>query len=235
MAQEIENLEEQLLNSPAARARFLADTLELLERNGVDTSTPEFQQQMGGALDVSEGTRFVGGLAASTVVIAIASAGQRAAMGSKIGNAASTVVIAIASAGQRAAMGSKIGNAASTVVIAIASAGQRGALGSRIGNAASTVVIAIASAGQRGALGTRIGNAASTVVIAIASAGQRGALGRAAGGFETAQESITITIPAAVTIADVAQALQQLAGTLLSESEALEDELLRARDALGNG
>ena len=72
-----EALEQRLLQSPTARARFLADTLELLEKNGVDVNSPDFQQQIQPSLDLTEGSRFLGGLAASTVVVAIATAGQR--------------------------------------------------------------------------------------------------------------------------------------------------------------
>ena len=35
----LEDLETTLLSNPAARARFLADTLELFEKNGVDVNT----------------------------------------------------------------------------------------------------------------------------------------------------------------------------------------------------
>jgi len=253
-----EALEQRLLQSPTARARFLADTLELLEKNGVDVNSPDFQQQIQPSLDLTEGSRFLGGLAASTVVVAIATAGQRGSIGSQAGNAASTVVIVAASAGQRGSLGTDLGRAASTVVIVAASAGQRGSLGTDLGRAASTVVIVAASAGQRGSLGTDLGRAASTVVIVAASAGQRGSLGtdlgraastvvvalatagqRGLGGMVGRQESagqgaaFTVTVPAAATIADVARGLRALADLLVNESEALDQQIQQL--AAGSG
>ena len=133
-----EALEQRLLQSPTARARFLADTLELLEKNGVDVNSPDFQQQIQPSLDLTEGSRFLGGLAASTVVVAIATAGQRGSIASQAGNAASTVVVVAASAGQRGSIGTDLGRAASTVVVAIATAGQRG-LGGMAGRQESAV------------------------------------------------------------------------------------------------
>lgn len=208
----VEEIERQIVSSPASRARLLADTLEILEKQGVDAGSEGFRGLV--AADISNEEAFRGALAASTVVIVIGSAGQRGAgtLG-RLGNVASTVVIAIASAGQRGA-GSfgGLGTAASTVVIAIASAGQRGAgrFGG-LGTAASTVVIAIASAGQRGAgrFGG-LGTAASTVVIAIASAGQRGA-GMTGRVESTAGGSATANLPSIDNLVDVSGALRQLA------------------------
>ncbi|WP_145143905.1 hypothetical protein [Roseomonas gilardii] len=221
-----EALEQRLLQSPTARARFLADTLELLEKNGVDVNSPDFQQQIQPSLDLTEGSRFLGGLAASTVVVAIATAGQRGSIASQAGNAASTVVVVAASAGQRGGIGTDLGRAASTVVIVAASAGQRGGIGSDLGRAASTVVIVAASAGQRGGIGSDLGRAASTVVVAIATAGQRG-LGGMAGRQEAAVQGagFTVTVPAAATIADVARGLRALADLLVNESEALDQQI----------
>jgi len=229
-----EALEQRLLQSPTARARFLADTLELLEKNGVDVNSPDFQQQIQPSLDLTEGSRFLGGLAASTVVVAIATAGQRGSIGSQAGNAASTVVIVAASAGQRGSLGTDLGRAASTVVIVAASAGQRGSLGTDLGRAASTVVIVAASAGQRGSLGTDLGRAASTVVVALATAGQRG-LGGMVGRQESAGQgaAFTVTVPAAATIADVARGLRALADLLVNESEALDQQIQQL--AAGSG
>jgi hypothetical protein len=209
MSDELTQLEDRLLSNPAARARFLADTLDLLQRNGVDVNSPDVQEQMKTAMDLTEGSRFLGGLAASSVVIVAASAGQRGAsgVGSNIGRAASSVVIAVASAGQRGAsgVGSNIGRAASSVVIVAATAGQRGMGGGGlgdIGRAASSVVIVAATAGQRGGLaGQGIGNAASSVVVAIASAGQRGATpatgGLAGQGIGNVASSVVIAIATA--------------------------------------
>jgi hypothetical protein len=205
-----EALEQRLLQSPTARARFLADTLELLEKNGVDVNSPDFQQQIQPSLDLTEGSRFLGGLAASTVVVAIATAGQRGSIGSQAGNAASTVVIVAASAGQRGSLGTDLGRAASTVVIVAASAGQRGSLGTDLGRAASTVVVALATAGQRG-LGGMVGRQES--------AGQGAAF--------------TVTVPAAATIADVARGLRALADLLVNESEALDQQIQQL--AAGSG
>jgi hypothetical protein len=208
MSDELSQLEERLLSNPAARARFLADTLDLLQRNGVDVNSPDVQEQMKTAMDLTEGSRFLGGLAASSVVIVAASAGQRGAsgVGSSIGRAASSVVIAVASAGQRGAsgVGGNIGRAASSVVIVAATAGQRGMGGGLgdIGRAASSVVIVAATAGQRGGLaGQGIGNAASSVVVAIATAGQRGATpatgGLAGQGIGNVASSVVIAIATA--------------------------------------
>lgn len=205
-----EALEQRLLQSPTARARFLADTLELLEKNGVDVNSPDFQQQIQPSLDLTEGSRFLGGLAASTVVVAIATAGQRGSIASQAGNAASTVVVVAASAGQRGSLGTDLGRAASTVVIVAASAGQRGGIGTDLGRTASTVVVAIATAGQRG-LGGMAGRQESTV---------QGA------GF-------TVTVPAAATIADVARGLRALADLLVNESEALDQQIQQL--AAGSG
>ena len=183
----VEEIERQIVSSPASRARLLADTLEILEKQGVDAGSEGFRGLV--AADISNEEAFRGALAASTVVIVIGSGGQRGAgtLG-RLGNVASTVVIAIASAGQRGA-GSfgGLGTAASTVVIAIASAGQRGA-------------------GSIGGLGT----AASTVVIAIASAGQRGA-GMTGRVESTAGGSATANLPSIDNLVDVSGALRQLA------------------------
>ncbi|UPG71167.1 hypothetical protein MVG78_11180 [Roseomonas gilardii subsp. gilardii] len=235
-----EALEQRLLQSPTARARFLADTLELLEKNGVDVNSPDFQQQIQPSLDLTEGSRFLGGLAASTVVVAIATAGQRGSIASQAGNAASTVVVVAASAGQRGSIGSDLGRAASSVVIVAASAGQRGSIGSDLGRAASTVVIVAASAGQRGSIGSDLGRAASTVVVAVATAGQRGLggmLGRqesTQGGVQgSVQGGFTVTVPAAATIADVARGLRALADLLVNESEALDQQIQQLAAASG--
>lgn len=218
MPTDLEGLEQKLLDSPTARARFLADTLELFEKNGVDVNDAAFQQQMQPALDLSDGSRFLGGLAASTVVIVAATAGQRGATGAVAG-------------------GNAPGRAASSVVIVAASAGQRGATdavagGTSLGRAASSVVIVAASAGQRGAVGAAsgLGRAASSVVIVAATAGQRGAIG---GGMESIPAkaeapTVTISIPAAITIADIAHGLRAVADLLLNESAALDQQIKEA-------
>jgi hypothetical protein len=189
---DINEIAQSIEQSPAARARLLADTLELLEGQGVDVSSTTWQNLV--KADISSASSFAGSLAASTVVIIIGTGGG-ASRGP--GTAASTVVVAIASAGQR-----PVGNVASTVVIAIASAGQR-----PVGNVASTVVVAIATAGQR-----PIGNVASTVVIAIASAGQRpvGVAGFGEAATESTPEG-TIKFESLERLSEVSNALRQLA------------------------
>jgi hypothetical protein len=245
MPTELENLEQRLLSSPTARARFLADTLELFEQNGVDVSDDDFRKQIEPALDLTDGNRFLSGLAASSVVIVAATAGQRgAAQQESLSQVASSVVIVAATAGQRGALGAaqagRLGQAASSVVIVAATAGQRGSLGAtqagRLGQAASSVVIVAASAGQRGSLGAtqagRLGQAASSVVIVAASAGQRGALG-AAGGLESAPEAsqeaplptVTISVPTAVTLAEIAHGLQAISELLLLESAGIDEQV----------
>lgn len=189
MPTDLEGLEQKLLDSPTARARFLADTLELFEKNGVDVNDAAFQQQMQPALDLSDGSRFLGGLAASTVVIVAATAGQRGATDAVAG-------------------GTSLGRAASSVVIVAASAGQRGAVGAASG----------------------LGRAASSVVIVAATAGQRGAMG---GGMESMPAkaeapTVTISIPAAITIADIAHGLRAVADLLLNESAALDQQIKEA-------
>ncbi len=94
----LDDLEAQIASSPAARARLLADTLTILERQGIDTTKESFHGLV--SADISNAPAFMGALAASTVVIVIGSAGQRP-VAADLGTAASTVVIAIASAGQR--------------------------------------------------------------------------------------------------------------------------------------
>jgi hypothetical protein len=155
----------------------------MLQRSGVDTASSDFQRSFG-ALDVTDGSRFLGGLAASAIVIVSASAAQR--------ELASTVVVAVASAGGR--------ELASTVVVAVASAGGR--------ELASTVVVAVASAGGR--------ELASTVVIVAASAGQR---------EMQPNQPITVTIPPAMKMAEVAGALRELASQLEAESVALDEQV----------
>ncbi|MGP3919249.1 hypothetical protein [Nonomuraea sp. 10N515B] len=135
---ELEELAERLNESPAARARFLAGTIELLEENGVDVSAKEF----GGLLtaDISNHASFLRSLAASAVVTAIGYTG-----GGDGGpqESATTVVIAIASGGA-----AEMQESATTVVVAIAVAGGAAA---EMQESATTVVVAIAVAGGAGA------------------------------------------------------------------------------------
>jgi hypothetical protein len=135
---ELEELAERLNESPAARARFLAGTIELLEQNDVDVSAPEFRGLL--TADISNHASFLRSLAASAVVTAIAHTG-----GGDGGpqESATTVVIAIASGGA-----AEMQESATTVVVAIATAGGAGA---ELQESATTVVVAIATAGGAGA------------------------------------------------------------------------------------
>jgi hypothetical protein len=114
MSLSLEELQQRLLDSPAARARFLSDTLDLLEKNGIDVSSAEIQQKLGPSLDLSDGAKFLSALAASSMVVAIGQGAQPAP------EAAGAVVIVAATAGQR-----RVAAEASTVVVVAASAGQR--------------------------------------------------------------------------------------------------------------
>lgn len=183
-------LESQITSSSASRARLLADTLELLESQGVDTSDESFNTLV--SADISNEEAFRGALAASTVVIVIGTGGKQlgSAQLGRVGNVASTVVIAIASAGGRSVGGaSRVGT----------------------GTVASTVVIAIASAGERGFAGSRLrpGTVASTVVIAIASAGERGFQGRMES--TEAEDPATAKLPSLENLSQISDGLRQLA------------------------
>src|SRR5688500_5119686 len=71
----LEQLTDQLLDSPTSRARFLAQTLELLERNGVDLTSEALSGLV--SADISDRESFENSMAANTVAIVIGSAGQR--------------------------------------------------------------------------------------------------------------------------------------------------------------
>lgn len=140
----LEDLEVTLLSSPAARARFLADTLELFEKNGVNVNAA-FSGAAANSFDLTDGPRFLGGLAASSMVITRSSTGR--GVGDLGGNpAASTMVITRSSTGRGAAdLGSN--PAASTIVITNASTGR--GVGDLGGNpVASTMVITRSSTGR---------------------------------------------------------------------------------------
>lgn len=230
----LNDLEKRLLESPSARARFLGEALELLERQGVDTTAEQFAGAIRANLE--NGPAFLQSLAASTIVIAIA-AGRGAtppggatqatllavanAIGGRGGASASTVVIAIASAGGRAVTPGGIGGlAASTVVIALASAGGRAVTpGGGGGLAASTVVIAIASAGGRAITpGGAGGLAASTVVIAIASGGGR-AITPGGGGLAASTVVIAIASAGGRNLGDTLGRIESTAGSGVSMNE----------------
>lgn len=71
MASDLKNLNNRLINSPVARARFLADTLDLLEKNGLDVQDPDVLKSLDLNLDLNDGKKFIDGLRASSVVITI--------------------------------------------------------------------------------------------------------------------------------------------------------------------
>lgn len=71
MANDINDLNANLKQSAAARAKFLAGVLELLEKNGVDVKDEEVLKKLDLNLDLSNGEEFVKGLAASTVVVTV--------------------------------------------------------------------------------------------------------------------------------------------------------------------
>ncbi len=64
-------LNANLKQSAAARTKFLAGIMELLEKNGVDVSDEEVLKKLDLNLDLSDGEKFVKGLAASTVVVTV--------------------------------------------------------------------------------------------------------------------------------------------------------------------
>lgn len=71
MPNDLNNLRGRLVASPVARARFLADTLDLLGKNGLDVEDPDVLKSLDLSLDLNDGKKFVDGLRASTVVITI--------------------------------------------------------------------------------------------------------------------------------------------------------------------
>ena len=71
MANTLKDLRSKLVASPVARARFLADTLDLLNKNGLDVEDQDVLKSLDLSLDLNDGRKFVDGLAASTVVITI--------------------------------------------------------------------------------------------------------------------------------------------------------------------
>lgn len=71
MANDLKKLRDNLAKSPAARARFLADTLEVLKRNGLDVDDVDVLKSLDLNLDLTDSKKFLDGLKASTVVITI--------------------------------------------------------------------------------------------------------------------------------------------------------------------
>lgn len=126
----LEVLESRLLTSPTARARFLADTLELLEKNGVDISAT--LGDVISSIDLTDGASFLNGLAASTIVITRTSTGI-----TDTSTAASTLVITRTSTGRDPSTFGGPGNAASTIVITRTSTGHLSDLANQLGTLAS--------------------------------------------------------------------------------------------------
>lgn len=68
---DLPTLRSRLEQNPAARARFLADLLQTLQKNGVDVDNSKVLDSLKLDLDLSDGKKFVGGLSASSVIITI--------------------------------------------------------------------------------------------------------------------------------------------------------------------
>jgi len=71
MASDLLTLRNNLNKSPVARARFLADTFDLLSKNGVDVEDQEVLKSLDLNLDLTDSRKFIDGLAASSIVITI--------------------------------------------------------------------------------------------------------------------------------------------------------------------
>jgi hypothetical protein len=71
MPSDLTALKARLVNSPAARARFLADTLDLLAKQGVDIEDADVLKSTGLSFDLSNGGKFVDESVASTNIITI--------------------------------------------------------------------------------------------------------------------------------------------------------------------
>jgi hypothetical protein len=66
---DLPTLRKTLAENPAARAKFLADTLRLLESHGVNVNDPKVIEKLGLNLDLTKGTDF--GKVASSIAITI--------------------------------------------------------------------------------------------------------------------------------------------------------------------
>jgi hypothetical protein len=64
------DLKSNLQSSPAARAAFLADTVSLLQKHGVDVNAPEMQSALSN-VDLKNGANFLKSLAQSSAIITI--------------------------------------------------------------------------------------------------------------------------------------------------------------------
>jgi hypothetical protein len=68
---DLKELKKSLETNPAARAKFLANLLDTLEKSGLDVNDKKVIDSLKLNLDLSDGKEFVKGLAASTVIITI--------------------------------------------------------------------------------------------------------------------------------------------------------------------
>lgn len=68
---DLKDLKKSLETNPAARAKFLANLLDTMEKSGVDVNDKKVIDSMKLNLDLRDGKDFVKGLAASTVVITL--------------------------------------------------------------------------------------------------------------------------------------------------------------------
>lgn len=76
MADESKNLSDlgkNLKTNTVARAKFLAGFLDLLEKSGLDVQDERVIKELNLNLDLSDGEKFVKGLASSTNIITITS------------------------------------------------------------------------------------------------------------------------------------------------------------------
>jgi hypothetical protein len=71
MANDVEGLKQKLLQSPSARAAFLADTLSLLKTHGVNVDDPNVQKQLGLNFNLTDGQQFLKNMSASSIAITI--------------------------------------------------------------------------------------------------------------------------------------------------------------------
>ncbi len=68
---DMKDLKAKLETNPAARAKFLADLLGMLENNGVDVNDANVLKSLDLNMDLSDGPKFVAGLKASSIAITI--------------------------------------------------------------------------------------------------------------------------------------------------------------------
>ena len=71
MVNVLNNLRGRLVAISVVRARFLADTLDLLSKIGLDVEDPEVRKSLDLTLVLIDGKKLVTGLRTSTVVITI--------------------------------------------------------------------------------------------------------------------------------------------------------------------